>query len=302
LKDRQNAIIFADPLFLLPLTKVYEMAGNKFNGFTNYGIGIGLRTQHYQHLLTTKPRVDWFEIISENYMIDGGGPLQILDEILDTYRVIQHGVSLYFGSRDAYDRDHLKRLKKLIGRTKTPFVTDHLCWGSLDGRYTHDLLPIPYTFEAAKNAAGRIKYVRDYLEVPICIENISSYAEFIDSEMSEWQFLTEVCELADCGILLDVNNIYVSSQNHGFDPNQYLSNIPHQRIGQVHISGHSVYDNYVLDTHDEPVCDPVWNLYARAIELTGPVNTLLEWDSKIPSFQALHKEALKAKHFLGARV
>ncbi len=278
------------------------MTGNKFNGFTNYGIGVGLRSQHYQHVLKNKPKVDWFEIISENYMVDGGSPLEILDEIADHYPLVQHGVSLYFGSYENYNRDHLHRLKELVRRTKTPFVSDHLCWGSIDGKYSHDLLPIPYTQDAVKNAAKRIKHVQEYLEVPVCIENISSYAEFIDSEMNEWQFLSEVSELADCGILLDVNNIYVSSQNHGFDPYDYISSIPHHRVGQIHIAGHSVCDTYRLDTHDQAVLDAVWALYARAIELTGPVNTLLEWDANIPAFEELHAEALKAERFLGARV
>src|SRR5277367_1157702 len=175
------------------------MVGNRFNGFTELGIGIGLRTQHYEHILIEKPAIDWFEIISENYMIGGGRPLEILEQILDSYRVIQHGVSLYFGSTDPYDPAHLKLLKKLVSKTKTPFISDHLCWGSIDGRYTHDLLPLPYTSKTAKHTAARIKYVRDFLELPVCVENISSYAEFTDSEMNEYEFLSEVCELADCG-------------------------------------------------------------------------------------------------------
>jgi len=278
------------------------MAGNKHNGFTNYGIGVGLRVQHYQHLLTVKPAIDWLEIISENYMVDGGRPLAILDEILDSQRVVQHGVSLYFGSSDPYDKDHLNRLKKLVRRTGTPFISDHLCWGSVDGRYSHDLLPLPYTYRSAKNAADRIRFVRDYLEVPICVENISSYAEFVDSQMSEYEFLSEVCEIADCGILLDVNNIFVSSQNHDFDPSEYLANIPLERVGQIHLAGHSVCDKYLLDTHDGPVSDPVWRLFEQAIERIGPTNILLEWDSNIPSFEEVHEEALKAKHYLKTRV
>lgn len=276
------------------------MPANKFNGFTNLGIGIGLRVPHYQHILSKKPTCDWFEIISENYMVDGGRPLAVLDQILEQYKVIQHGVSMYFGSVTAQDRSHVKKLKTLIQRTKTPFISDHLCWGSVDGTYTHDLLPMPYTFEAARKTARRIREVRDCLEVPICVENVSSYAEYHQSEMTEWEFLREVVEQADCGVLLDVNNIYVSSQNHNFDPYDYLNGIPHERVGQMHIAGHSKFEKYILDTHDHPVLDPVWKMYAHAIKLCGPTSTLLEWDASIPSFDEVHREALKARKFLQA--
>jgi uncharacterized protein (UPF0276 family) len=274
------------------------MPGNRFNGYTDLGVGIGLRIPHYQHILSSKPVVDWFEIISENYMVDGGRPLEVLDQILEQYKVVQHGVALYFGSTDAYDRTQLKKLKALIKRTKAPFISDHLCWGSVDGRYTHDLLPIPYTFEAVKNTAERIKFVSEFLEVPVCVENVSSYAEFKESEMNEWQFLSEVVDKADCGILLDVNNIYVSSQNHEFDPFDYLKGVQHERVGQIHIAGHSRYEKYILDTHDHPVIDPVWKLYDAVIRKCGPTNTLLEWDANIPSFDEVHFEALKAKKFI----
>src|SRR5260221_972199 len=175
------------------------MPANRFNGFTEYGIGIGLRATHYNHILTRKPVCDWFEIISENFMIDGGRPLHILDQILEQYKVVQHGVSMYFGSADKPDREHLRRLKQLVKRTNPPFLSDHLCWGSVDGRYSHDLLPIPYTFEAVQNTADRIRFIQDYLGIPICVENVSSYAEFKQSEMSEWEFLSEVVDRADCG-------------------------------------------------------------------------------------------------------
>ena len=274
------------------------MPANRFNGFSDFGIGIGLRVPHYQHILSEKPVVDWFEIISENYMVDGGRPLHVLDQILEQYRVVQHGVSMYFGSPEAPDREHLKRLKALVKRTKTPWLTDHLCWGSVDGRYTHDLLPMPYTFEAARVTAKKIREVRDFLEVPIAVENVSSYAEFHVSEMSEWEFLTEVVESADCGILLDVNNIYVSSKNHNFNPHDYVAGIPAERVAQIHIAGHSKFEKYILDTHDHPVIDPVWKLYAHALELAGPTATLLEWDDNIPSFEEVHNEALKANRFI----
>ena len=208
-----------------------------------------------------KPVVDWFEIISENFMVDGGRPLEVLDSILEQYRVVQHGVAIYFGSADKLNREHLKKLKRLVQRTNTPWLSDHLCWGSVDGRYTHDLLPMPYTFAAAKVTAQKIREARDFLEVPICVENVSSYAEFHASEMTEWEFLSEVVELADCGILLDVNNIYVSSQNHNFDPYDYLNNIPHHRVGQIHIAGHSKFEN----TSSTPTITRFWTRFGRCM-------------------------------------
>ena len=277
------------------------MPANRFNGFTDYGVGIGLRVPHYRHILEKKPLVDWFEIISENYMIDGGRPLTVLDSILDQYRVVQHGVSMYFGSAEPLSREHLRRLKALVRRTKTPWLSDHLCWGSVDGTYTHDLLPMPYTFEAARITAEKIRQAQDFLEIPIAVENVSSYAEFHVSEMTEWEFLNEVVEQADCGILLDVNNIYVSSQNHNFDPRQYIEAVPAERVAQIHIAGHSKFEKYILDTHDHPVLDPVWSLYARAIERCGPTATLLEWDDHIPSFDEVHAEALKANRYLNSQ-
>ncbi|MGZ4787851.1 MAG: MNIO family bufferin maturase [Terriglobales bacterium] len=278
------------------------MSANRFNGFTEYGVGIGLRIPHYQHILEHKPAVDWFEIISENFMIDGGRPLAVLDQILDQYKVVQHGVSMYFGSVEPLNPEHLTRLKKLVKRTNTPWLSDHLCWGSVDGTYSHDLLPMPYTFEAARKTAEKIRQAQDFLEVPVIVENVSSYAEFHVSEMTEWEFLTEVVEQADCGMLFDVNNIYVSSQNHDFDPMDYIENVPHHRVAQIHIAGHSKYEKYILDTHDHPVIDPVWKLYQRAIELIGPTATLLEWDDHIPSFEEVHAEALKAKKYIPSAI
>jgi uncharacterized protein (UPF0276 family) len=210
-------------------------------------------------------------------------------------------VSLYFGSAQGLNRDLLKPLKELVRRTRTPWLSDHLCWGSVDGRYTHDLLPMPYTWEAVETTANNIREAQDELEVPIVVENVSSYAEYHVSEMTEWEFLNEVVERADCGILLDVNNIYVSSQNHEFDPFEYVAAVPADRVAQIHVAGHSKYEKYVLDTHDHPVIDPVWSLYERAIERCGPVATLLEWDDRIPSFDEVHREALKACRYLDAR-
>jgi uncharacterized protein (UPF0276 family) len=278
------------------------MPATRFNGFTDYGVGVGLRIPHYAHIFSHKPVVDWFEIISENFMVDGGRPLAILDQILERYRVVQHGVSMYFGSAEKLNRTHLRRLKTLVRRTGTPWLSDHLCWGSVDGSYSHDLLPMPYTFEAARLTARKIREAQDFLEVPIAVENVSSYAEFHVSEMTEWEFLNEVVERADCGILLDVNNIYVSSRNHSFDPHLYLDSVPADRVAQIHIAGHSTFEKYILDTHDHPVIDPVWALYEKAIMRTGHTATLLEWDQHIPSFEEVHAEARKAEKYLPALV
>src|SRR6476469_1023089 len=249
------------------------MPANPFNNFSDYGIGIGLRIPHYRHILQKKPAVDWFEIISENFMVDGGRPLEILDKILEQYKVVQHGVAMYFGSTDELNRTHLRKLKRLVKRTNTPWLSDHLCWGSVDGRYTHDLLPMPYTFAASKATAANIREAQDFVGVPVAVENVSSYAEFHASEMTEWEFLNEVVERADCGILLDVNNIYVSSQNHTFDPLDYVNAVSPERVAQIHIAGHTKYERFILDTHDHPVIDPVWKIYKRAIERCGRTAT-----------------------------
>ncbi len=278
------------------------MSFNRFNAFSGYGIGVGLRVPHLSHILENKPVVNWFEIISENYMVGGGRPLAVLDRILEQYQVVQHGVSLYFGSAEPLNREHLKRLKALVRRTGTPWLTDHLCWGSVDGRYTHDLLPMPYTMEAARLTARKVRQAQDFLEVPIAVENVSSYAGFHVSEMTEWEFLNEVVERADCGILLDVNNIYVSSRNHDFDPFDYLNAVPAARVAQIHIAGHSRFEKYILDTHDHPVVPPVWKLYEHAIRRFGATPTLLEWDDRIPSFREVHAEALKAEKYMPAPV
>lgn len=271
------------------------MSASRFTGGVELATGIGLRVPHYQHILAEKPAVGWFEIISENYMVEGGRALEVLDRILEQYRVVQHGVGLYPGNASGVNRDHLKRLKRLTGRTKTPWVSDHLCWGSIDGSMSHDLLPIPFTFEAARKTAENLKMVQDFLEVPLAMENVSSYGEFNGNEMTEWEFLAEVCELADVGILLDVNNIYVSSVNNGFDPMEYVNFVPEERVAQIHIAGHSRYERFIVDTHDHPVIDPVWKLYERAIERCGAVATLLEWDGRIPSFDEVWSEAKKSE-------
>lgn len=269
----------------------------KNSSIPNLGIGIGLRIPHYEDIFSKQPDIDWFEIISENFMVDGGKPLENLHRILERYPVVQHGVSLAIGSPDPLDFDYLKRLKALTKITKTPWVSDHLCWGRLPGAHYHDLLPLPYTKEVIAYVAERARIVQDYLELPFALENLSSYVAFNKDEMPEWEFYSAVVEKADIYMMLDVNNIYVSSRNHGFDPKQYYDNIPMERVLQIHLAGHSDYDAYVLDTHDNYVRDEVWKIYAEVYPRTGGVSTLLEWDDNLLSFQETWDEALKARQF-----
>lgn len=271
----------------------------------NLGIGIGLRIPHYPDIFSNWPAIDWFEIISENFMVEGGKPLENLDRILEKYPVVQHGVSLAIGSPDPIDFDYLKRLKALAKRTKTPWISDHLCWGRLPGAHYHDLLPLPYTQEVIDYVAERAKIVQDYLELPFALENLSSYVAYTQDQMPEWEFYSAVVEKADIYMMLDVNNIYVSSRNHGFDPMLYVDNIPLDRVLQIHLAGHKDYNKYVLDTHDNYVCDEVWKLYGEVYPRTKGVSTLLEWDDNFISFEETWQEALKAKAYqktlLGAR-
>lgn len=263
----------------------------------NLGIGIGLRIPHYDDIFLHKPPIDWFEIISENFMVEGGKPLDNLYKILEHYPVVQHGVNLAIGSSDTLDFDYLKRLKALTRITKTPWLSDHLCWGRLPGAHYHDLLPLPYTQEVVDYVAERARIVQDYLEIPFALENLSSYVAYQQDQMNEWEFYSAVVEKADIFMMLDVNNIYVSSRNHGFDPMTYINNVPLERVIQIHLAGHTDHGAYVLDTHDSYVCDEVWALYAEVYPRTGGVSTLLEWDENFISFQQTWDEALKAKQF-----
>lgn len=263
----------------------------------NLGIGIGLRIPHYDDIFAHQPDIDWFEIISENFMVDGGKPLEALHKILERYPVVQHGVSLAIGSPDPLDFEYLKKLKALARVTKTPWISDHLCWGRLPGAHFHDLLPLPYTREVIDYVAERARIVQDYLELPFALENLSSYVAFTQDQMPEWEFYSAVVEKADISMMLDVNNIYVSSRNHGFDPKDYYMNIPMDRVLQIHLAGHSDYGDYILDTHDDYVRDEVWAIYADVYPRTKGVSTLLEWDENFVSFQQTWEEALKAKKF-----
>jgi uncharacterized protein (UPF0276 family) len=264
-------------------------------GAPDLGIGVGLRVPHYGAIFEQWPEMDWFEIISENFMVGGGLPRRNLDRALSKYRLVQHGVSLSIGTVDPLDRDYLAKLKALTRHTKTPWVSDHLCWTGAHGANLHDLLPLPYTEEAVRHVAERARVVQDYLELPLLLENVSSYLTYTHSTMTEWEFVTAVVEEADCGLLLDVNNIYVSSYNHGFDPMDYVRGVPHRRVVQMHLAGHTNMGKYIIDTHSGHVIEDVWSLYREACELTGPVSTLIEWDDEIPDFEVLAAEAEKAR-------
>lgn len=263
----------------------------------NLGIGVGLRPVHYEEIFSQNPDIDWFEIISENFMDVEGKPLENLRRILERYPVVQHGVNLAIGSPEPLDWNYLKKLKELTKLTRTPWLSDHLSWGRLEGAHYHDLLPLPYTQEMIDLVAERAHIVQDFLEIPFALENLSSYLAFHADQMSEWEFYSAVVEKADIYMMLDVNNIYVSSRNHFFDPYDYIRNIPLERVLQIHIAGHSDHGDYVLDTHDHPVRDEVWQLYADVWPRTKGVSTLLEWDERFVSFEETWREARKAQVF-----
>lgn len=246
------------------------------------GFGLGLRTEHYADFLGAPQPVDWLEIISENFMVPGGKPLAVLDQIRERYPLAMHGVSLSIGASDGLDRDYLAALKKLAQRVNPLWVSDHLCWTGVHGANTHDLLPLPYHEQALTHVVRQIRQVQDILERPLLIENVSSYVNFTDSTQNEWDFLRAVCEEADCLLLLDINNIYVSAFNHGFDPLTYLHAIPVHRVQQIHLAGHTHNGDHIIDTHDHPVVDPVWDLYRAACEYFGSVATMIERDDHIP--------------------
>ena len=271
-------------------------------GYPDLGLGVGLRTVHFSHILREWPAVDWFEIISENFLDSQGRPRYVLDQIAERYPVVMHGVSLSIGSTDPLNFEYLKKLRALARQVQARWVSDHLCWTGVAGRNTHDLLPVPLSEETLAHVIERVRVVQSFLERPLILENPSSYVTFAESTMPEWEFLSRLAEETDCGLLLDVNNVFVSSVNHDFDPVEYIESVPHERVVQYHLAGHTNCGTHCIDTHDGHVVDPVWELYARAHEITGRVSTLLEWDAKIPEFPVLHAEVQKAKqHFKSNR-
>ncbi|MDA3961638.1 MAG: DUF692 domain-containing protein [Planctomycetota bacterium] len=262
------------------------------------GVGLGLRVPHMRYIFDQQPEVDVFELISENFLVDGGPPLRNLDRICERYPVVLHGVSMGLGSSDALDWDYLTRLKALVQRSGSPWASDHLCWTRNNNAHLHDLLPLPYTERVAQFIGQRAAIVQDFLGVPFALENLSSYVAFEQSEMSEWEFYRRVCEIGDCSMMFDVNNVYVSAVNHGFDPWEYLAHIPYERVVQVHVAGHTRRDDGTcLDTHDHHVCDSVWELYRHVYEQTGGVTTILEWDDNYLDFPATLAEAHKARAY-----
>lgn len=261
------------------------------------GFGVGLRTAHYAHVLAENPAVDWFEILSENYMDTGGRPAYVLDQIAERYPVVMHGVSMSVGSTDPVNFEYLRHLKRLATRTKARWISDHLCWTGVSGLNTHDLLPMPYTDESLRHVVERVRVITDFLERPIFLENPSTYLEFNESTWTECDFLGEVSRQSGCGLLLDVNNVYVSAFNHGFDPFDYVDRIPMGSVVQIHLAGHTHKGTHILDTHSDHVVEEVWQLYRHVYQRMGGIATLLEWDEAIPSFDVVHAEARKALHY-----
>ena len=258
--------------------------------YQGLGFGLGLRKEHYQDVIDSDLNIDWFEILTENYLVSGGKPLYYLDQIAERYPMVMHGVSMNIGNTEPLDQNYLGQIKVLKERINAHWLSDHLCWTGTNGTNAHDLLPLPYTEESIRHVAERISQVQDFLGCRMLIENVSSYVSYKQSEMTEWEFLTEIAERADCLLLLDINNIYVSAVNHEFDPLDYLLSVPEHRVQQFHLAGHSDYGDYVIDTHDMPVCDAVWSLYAKAVERFGDITFMIERDDNIPSLDELMQE------------
>lgn len=265
----------------------------------NLGFGLGLRTVHYETILADKPPVDWFEVITENYLVAGGKPLYYLDRIRTEYPMVMHGVSLSIGGTDALNLDYLRQVKALAERIEPAWISDHLCWTGVNGVNLHDLLPLPYTEEAIRHVVDRVTTVQDFLGRRILLENVSSYVTYAHSEMTEWEFLSAVAERADCLILLDINNIYVSAHNHGFEPSVYLDNVPIERVWQFHLAGHINQGDIIIDSHGDTIIDPVWSLYETALRRFGPVSTMIERDDNIPPFPELLAELEQARRIAG---
>ncbi|MBS2026850.1 MAG: DUF692 domain-containing protein [Deltaproteobacteria bacterium] len=259
------------------------------------GHGVGLRSVHYGEWLAGGPQVDWLEATTENFLQDGGRPLAVLEAVRRDRPIALHGVSLSLGASDPLNDALVKKLQALDERFQPAWISDHLCWGSLRGRYAHDLLPLPFTEEALDVVVARVKAVQEKLGRQILVENVSSYVQYAASALTEWEFLAELAQRADCGVLLDVNNIFVSSVNHGFDARAFLDGIPADRVGYFHLAGHKDCGTHLLDTHDAPVPDPVWALYQDAVRRFGPLATLIEWDEHVPELPRLLEEAERAR-------
>lgn len=268
----------------------YHKIQNEFLGF-----GLGLRPDHYQTILSDKPKVDWFEILTENYLVPGGRPLDFLDKIRQDYPMVMHGVSMSLGSTDPLDLNYLAEIKQLMKRVEPKWISDHLCWTGIAHKNMHDLLPLPYTEEAIQHMANKIIQAQEFLGQQILVENLSSYITYQQSEMTEWEFLTEVANRADCLILLDVNNVYVSAVNHEFNPMDYINAMPKDRVCQIHLAGHTLENNCIIDTHDHPIVDPVWDLYAKTLKRMGKISTMIERDDHIPPLADLITELNHAR-------
>jgi hypothetical protein len=264
-------------------------------GLPQLGFGVGLRTPHFSHVLNCRPNVDWFEVISENFMDSGGRPRYVLEQVAERFPVVMHGVSLSIGSTDPLDFDYLRKLRELARAVKAAWVSDHLCWTGVAGKNTHDLLPLPLDEATLGHVAGRIRVVQDFLERPLIVENPSAYLSFAHSTMGEAEYLNRLCDETGCGLLVDVNNVYVSSVNLEFDAKDYLEQLPHDRIVQFHLAGHTNRGTHMIDTHDQPVVPAVWKHFRRIWELTGGASTLLEWDAHIPPFATLEAELERAR-------
>jgi uncharacterized protein (UPF0276 family) len=264
------------------------------------GLGVGLRNAHFDHILTERPRVDWFEAISENFMDSGGRPRAVLRRIAEHYPVVLHGVSLSIGSTDPLDEQYLKRLRALADECDARWVSDHLCWTGVLGTNSHDLLPLPLNEAVLAHVAARVHHVQEVLGRPLVLENPSTYLRFRDSTVSEPDFLRALCDATGCRLLLDVNNVYVSSYNTGSDPQAYLDAYPFEHVVQMHLAGHTHCGTHIVDTHDAPVSDAVWALFRTAWQRSGGVATLLEWDGNVPAFEHAHAEVLRARDYMQA--
>ena len=264
------------------------------------GCGVGLRSQHFDAFLNNAVNIDWVEIISENFMMQGGRAHKVLDAIRRERPVTLHGVALCIGSHDAINPEYIRRLKALTERVEPAYVSDHLSWGSMHGTYVHDLLPVPMTEVSLKHVISRIKQVQDMLGRPLVMENVSSYIRYSASDIPEWEFVAAVAQGADCGILLDVNNVYVNAKNHGFDAKTYIEAMPKDRVVQLHMAGHTDCGTHLLDTHKGPIPQTVWSLYRSTLERFGAVSTLIEWDQDVPDIETLQGEAAQAQTIMHA--